>query len=152
LAAVYSVAVGLSSLLPLIARSAPPLTHSVALVTRLGGPLQAAHSAAAGRPHRVAGPLDLRAPDLNATASRMRSPANSSVPHESDDDRYQSRTSKLSSDEFVMQSKGRVQELAQRVRREGVPIARLWESHSALVSLGLNSRGKPGLWLIQKTH
>jgi hypothetical protein len=33
-----------------------------------------------------------------------------------------------------------------------VPIARLWESHSALLSLGLNQRGKPGLWLIQKTH
>jgi hypothetical protein len=45
---------------------------------------------------------------------------------------------------------GGVQEFAQRVHREGLPVARLWETHSALVSLGLNQRGKPGLWLIQK--
>jgi hypothetical protein len=37
-----------------------------------------------------------------------------------------------------------------RIRREGVPIARLWNSKSALLSLGLNEKGKPGLWLIQK--
>jgi hypothetical protein len=47
---------------------------------------------------------------------------------------------------------GRVEEFARRVHREGLPIARLWESHSALVSLGLNQRGKPGIWLIQKVH
>ena len=46
----------------------------------------------------------------------------------------------------------RVEEFARRVHREGLPIARLWESHSALVSLGLNQRGKPGIWLIQKVH
>jgi hypothetical protein len=47
---------------------------------------------------------------------------------------------------------GRLEELARRVRREGLPIARLWQNKSALVSLGLNQRGKPGLWLIQKVH
>jgi hypothetical protein len=41
---------------------------------------------------------------------------------------------------------------ARRVHREGLPVARLWENHSALVSLGLNAKGKPGLWLVQKTH
>ena len=46
----------------------------------------------------------------------------------------------------------RAEEFARRVHREGLPIARLWESHSALVSLGLNQRGKPGIWLIQKVH
>jgi hypothetical protein len=45
---------------------------------------------------------------------------------------------------------GRVQEMAQRFRHEGLPVARLFENRSALVSLGLNQRGKPGLWLIQK--
>ena len=48
--------------------------------------------------------------------------------------------------------KGRAEELVSRVRREGVPVARLWQNNSALVSLGLNQRGKPGLWLIQKIH
>jgi hypothetical protein len=41
---------------------------------------------------------------------------------------------------------------ARRVHQEGLPVARLWETRSALVSVGLNQRGKPGLWLIQKTH
>jgi hypothetical protein len=37
-----------------------------------------------------------------------------------------------------------------RARREGVPILRLRDSKSALLSIGLNQKGKPGLWLIQK--
>jgi hypothetical protein len=41
---------------------------------------------------------------------------------------------------------------ARRVHEEGLPVARLWETKSALVSVGLNQKGKPGLWLIQKTH
>jgi hypothetical protein len=44
----------------------------------------------------------------------------------------------------------RAEEFAQRVRREGLPLARLWENKSALVSLGLNKKGKPGLWIVQK--
>jgi len=46
----------------------------------------------------------------------------------------------------------RMADLARRVHREGLPVARLWENRSALVSLGLNQRGKPGLWIIQKTQ
>lgn len=42
------------------------------------------------------------------------------------------------------------EEFLRRVHREGVPVVRLWESHTALLSLGLNQGGKPGLWLIQK--
>jgi hypothetical protein len=41
--------------------------------------------------------------------------------------------------------------LLHRVQREGVPIIRLWNSKSALLSIGLNQKGKPGLWLIQTT-
>jgi hypothetical protein len=47
---------------------------------------------------------------------------------------------------------GRAEAFAQRFHREGLPVARLWENHSALISLGLNQKGKPGLWLVQKTH
>jgi hypothetical protein len=39
-----------------------------------------------------------------------------------------------------------------RVRREGLPFARLWESKSALLSIGLNRKGKPGLWLTQRVR
>jgi hypothetical protein len=46
----------------------------------------------------------------------------------------------------------RAEEFARRVHREGLPVARLWENKSALVSLGLNEKGKPGLWVMQKTH
>ncbi|HWJ36007.1 MAG TPA: hypothetical protein VNR70_12105 [Steroidobacteraceae bacterium] len=41
---------------------------------------------------------------------------------------------------------------ARRFHREGLPVARLWENHSAFLGLGLNQKGKPGLWLVQKTH
>ena len=46
----------------------------------------------------------------------------------------------------------RAEALAQRFRHEGLPVARLWESHAAFVSVGLSPRGKPGIWLVQKTH
>ena len=44
------------------------------------------------------------------------------------------------------------EQLARQVHREGLPLARLWQNDQALVSLGLNRKGKPGLWIIQKTH
>ena len=46
----------------------------------------------------------------------------------------------------------RMEEFARRVHKEGLPVARLWENKSALVSLGLNQKGKPGLWIVQKVH
>ncbi len=45
-----------------------------------------------------------------------------------------------------------LQEFVQRVHHEGLPVARLFETKSALVHLGLSPRGKPGLWLVQKTR
>lgn len=47
---------------------------------------------------------------------------------------------------------GRVEDMVLRFHREGLPLARLWENKSTLVSLGLNPKGKPGLWITQKTH
>ena len=41
---------------------------------------------------------------------------------------------------------------ARRVHQEGLPVARLFESKSALLSVGLNQKGKPGLWFTQKLH
>jgi hypothetical protein len=49
-------------------------------------------------------------------------------------------------------SRPSIQEFVQRTRREGLPVARLFESKSALVHLGLSPKGKPGLWLVQKTR
>ena len=47
---------------------------------------------------------------------------------------------------------GRAEAFAQRFRHEGLPLARLWENHAAFVSVGLGPRGRPGIWLVQKTH
>jgi hypothetical protein len=45
-----------------------------------------------------------------------------------------------------------VQDFVRRVHQEGLPVARLFENRSALLHLGLNPKGKPGLWLVQKVH
>jgi hypothetical protein len=51
-----------------------------------------------------------------------------------------------------MQSRPGIQDFVRRLHREGLPVARLFESKSALVHLGLSPKGKPGLWLVQKMH
>jgi hypothetical protein len=58
----------------------------------------------------------------------------------------------LGDDAWLDRPSARMAELVRRVHREGLPVARLWENRSALLSLGLNQRGKPGLWIIQKTQ
>ena len=45
-----------------------------------------------------------------------------------------------------------LQEFVRRVHQEGLPVARLIEGKSALLHLGLSPKGKPGLWLVQKTR
>ena len=44
------------------------------------------------------------------------------------------------------------EQFIRQARREGLPLARLWQNDQALLSLGLNRKGKPGLWIIQKTR
>jgi hypothetical protein len=51
-----------------------------------------------------------------------------------------------------MRTRPALQDFVRRVHREGLPVARLFESKSALVHVGLSPKGKPGLWLVQKTH
>ena len=51
-----------------------------------------------------------------------------------------------------MRARPTVQDFVRRVHREGLPVARLFETKGALVHLGLNPKGKPGLWLVQKTR
>jgi hypothetical protein len=94
--------------------------------------------------------LDLRAPSPAADVSE-KTPSFPSI----------SRRRSLGSQEHLqppalgpdgMRSRLPVQDFVRRVRSEGLPIARLFESRSALVHLGLSPKGKPGLWLVQKTH
>jgi hypothetical protein len=51
-----------------------------------------------------------------------------------------------------MRTRPAIQDFVRRVHHEGLPVARLFESKSALLHLGLSPKGKPGLWLVQKTH
>lgn len=51
-----------------------------------------------------------------------------------------------------MRARPTLQDFVRRVHREGLPVARLFETKTALLHLGLSPRGKPGLWLVQKTR
>ena len=91
--------------------------------------------------------LDLTAPALDSLKSALNSPMK---PHALGQEERNGLN--LGTDAWQDKPSARMAELVRRVHREGLPVARLWENHSALVSLGLNQRGKPGLWIIQKTH
>ncbi len=42
--------------------------------------------------------------------------------------------------------------LAHNFQQQGLPLARLFENKDSLVHLGLNQKGKPGLWILHKLH
>jgi hypothetical protein len=97
--------------------------------------------------------LDLRAPS-HAIEAGMASEKSASVfpsmLHRQSPAQEQPEVSTLGSD--GMHARPTIQEFVHKVHREGLPVARLFETKSALVHLGLSPRGKPGLWLVQKTH
>jgi len=45
-----------------------------------------------------------------------------------------------------------MQTMMHNYRQEGLPVAKLFQSNQSLVHLGLNPKGKPGLWIIHKLH
>jgi hypothetical protein len=94
----------------------------------------------------ASGPLDLRPPaDFPSSEVPFPSPRRTAKSALIDE-----QPSALGTTGPRMSVMSRAEELTRRIHREGLPLARLWESHSALLSLGLNPRGKPGIWLIQK--
>lgn len=44
----------------------------------------------------------------------------------------------------------RLQELAHGLRRNGLPLARLWQGRGSLLSVGFDPKGKPGLWFTKQ--
>jgi hypothetical protein len=130
--------VGALCLLAGVAFAAPPLGRPQA---RMQSQIQA-----------PAQHLDLRAPS-NVEAGSNTEKSSSVFPsmaHRQDPAHEQIELPLLGSD--GMHAHATVQDFVQRVHREGLPVARLFETKSALVHLGLSPRGKPGLWLVQKTH
>lgn len=97
--------------------------------------------------------LDLRAPSYAVEAANTAQKSSNTFPsmaHTQNSAQVQNDGPLLRLD--GMRTRPRIQEFVQKVHREGLPVARLLETKSALVHLGLNPRGKPGLWLVQKTH
>jgi len=107
------------------------------------------------------GGLDLRAP---ADFARARAAASDFGPADSatgpmpfpsarrapKSESVEDRLPSLGNADTSVKITSRAEELTRRFHREGLPVARLWETHSAMVSLGLSPRGKPGIWLVQK--
>jgi hypothetical protein len=138
-----------------LAIASPPLSRAEALL--------AAGRSFAHQEHTAPARLDLRLsaeslPEAipSSAAALGSAPFPSAIRHlnlgkadlANNDDR--TLPSSVGADELRFQVMGRAKMLVSRVRREGLPVARLWESKSALLSIGLNQRGKPGLWLTQK--
>jgi hypothetical protein len=95
--------------------------------------------------------LDLRPPVAAAEpAERVSMSFHSSLPRQTLGAQTQFQLPAFGAEAARGRVPGRVEEFARRVHREGLPVARLWENKSALVSLGLNQKGKPGLWITQK--
>ena len=94
--------------------------------------------------------LDLRAPSGAVEVSEKASLFPSMLRRRAVGSQEQVQPPMLGAD--GMRSRPGIQDFVRRVHREGLPVARLFESKSALVHLGLSPKGKPGLWLVQKTH
>jgi hypothetical protein len=97
--------------------------------------------------------LDLRLPSQVAEAHGIteKSPgAFPSMAHRQNPAQEQVQLPSLGPDD--MHARPTIQDFVHRVHREGLPVARLFETKSALVHLGLSPKGKPGLWLVQKTR
>ncbi len=94
--------------------------------------------------------LDLRAPSAAVEVSQAQSAFPSTTHRQQGGSEEATQLPQLGT--AGAQARPGIQQLVRHVRREGLPVARLFESKSALVHLGLSPKGKPGLWLVQKTR
>ena len=92
-------------------------------------------------------PLDLRPPPLTGT-TQSRFAEFGRLAETGEDKRLASLGAAMNQE----RPNNRTEAFIQRFHREGLPLARLWQGHAAVVSLGLNPKGKPGLWLVKQTH
>lgn len=109
-------------------------------------------AAAVLAPHAIHAPLDLHLPAPSGEVKQMSASFPSAMHHLQLDAPKDFRLPTLGAEAQQGHIASPMEELARRVHHEGLPVARLWENKSALVSLGLNQRGKPGLWVVQKVH
>jgi hypothetical protein len=141
----------LSISLACAAVAAPPPGHGSTMPANLRSSDMGGGRLATDR--SLASKLDLRAPAEVSAGSVSTGGFHALAGRTSDDTaraRLEEHLPSLGTAGLVAHPMSRAEQLATRFRREGLPVARLFESHSALLSLGLNQRGKPGIWLIQK--
>lgn len=121
----------------------------------------ACHGALAGPPPPVAqnqpshyehmeAHLDLRAPEHAFTSMETEANFPSAVIHRQIGSEDSVQLPSLGAGNPRLRSS--MAELARNFQHEGLPLARLWENKSTLLHIGLNQRGKPGLWLVQKVQ
>lgn len=119
----------------------------LALPAVAASPVQKVTSRTAPQPTAVASPrsapLDLRPPPLTGEIG-----AHVRLNDTGDDKRFASLGAAMNQE----LASNRAEAFIQRFHREGLPLARLWQGHAAVVSLGLNPKGKPGLWLVKQTR
>ena len=87
--------------------------------------------------------LDLRAPNITTSADRY-------VPTPTAEHGGKGNLNAPAFHVSMEKPKSSAEALVSRARREGLPVARLWENNAALLSLGFNQKGQAGLWLIKK--
>jgi hypothetical protein len=123
----------------------------VALTSAFAAPPAVRPKAAQTFQPSLATRLDLRAPTHAIESSDAVPTAFPSLNHRQSLD-VQVRTQLSGFVKDSPQARPPIEQLVRKVRTEGLPVARLWETKSSLVHLGLNQKGKPGLWLVQKLH
>ncbi|MHB8477685.1 MAG: hypothetical protein ACYDBZ_15495 [Steroidobacteraceae bacterium] len=138
--------------IPVLVHAAVSGLYWIAMNTALGAPPSHARG-----PHSEAARADLHPyldlrPSLNGVAAAEAAPASfpSALHQPSLFGQQQSELPVMGAERAPGRVPSRAEAFAQRVHREGLPLARLWENKSALLSLGFNKKGKPGLWLVQK--
>jgi len=94
--------------------------------------------------------LDLRAPEHAFTSMETEANFPSAVIHRQIGSEDSVQLPSLGAGNPPLRSS--MAELARNFQHEGLPLARLWENKSTLLHIGLNQRGKPGLWLVQKVQ
>jgi hypothetical protein len=136
-----------------MSNAANPILVRVAMLGLCGGALMSAAFAAPPSPQKGMVRLDLHPPLTAPEAAEKPSVAfPSSLHRQTPAAPGQLQLPGLGSEGSHAPMRGRVEDFVRRVHREGLPVARLWENKSALVHVGFNQKGKPGLWLIQKFH
>jgi hypothetical protein len=101
------------------------------------------------------GRLDLRPPSATPGTAAVAESFSAPGSHRLFDSQPPSRSDARSSSPPAAQSghiMSPMETLAHNFHQEGLPVAKLFESNQSLVHLGLNPKGKPGLWIVHKLH